>query len=59
MSCNLNCLCCDWSGSREDAVWIDMSNFYDDSLCSNQDGSGMWECPNCEGPCEDLNNDDS
>ena len=47
----LACLVCEWSGPKKDAKWHDLSGFDDDSMCSNQKGSGWWECPKCEAPC--------
>ena len=47
----LCCIECGWTGDCKQARWIDMSNFYDDSMCDNQKGSGMWECPKCKGLC--------
>jgi hypothetical protein len=52
----LACLACDWTGEKKAATWNDMSNFDDDSMCSNQEGSGCWECPECGEPCE-VNDD--
>ena len=50
----LSCVACDWSGPKDEAEWIDMSGFYDDSMCDGHEGSGMWKCPKCDGPCEEL-----
>jgi hypothetical protein len=47
----LQCVECDWTGPKKHAHWNDMSNFADDSMCDNQAGSGMWECPDCGGLC--------
>ena len=50
----LACLVCDWAGEKKDATWHDLSNFNDDSMCSNQEGSGWWECPECGECCQPL-----
>lgn len=48
----VSCLVCDWAGKKKEAKWHDMSDFADDSMCDNQKGSGMYECPECGEPCE-------
>ena len=50
----LSCLCCDWTGPKTEAHWHDMSHFDDDSMCSNQEGSGLWECPSCGEACREI-----
>ena len=50
----LACLICDWSGFKDPKMWHDLSGFDDDSLCSNQKGSGWWECPECGECCQEL-----
>lgn len=50
----LSCLMCDWAGEKKGAKWHDLSNFDDDSLCSNQEGSGWYECPECGEVCQVL-----
>ena len=52
----LACIECDWVGIADEAVWHDLSNFDDDSMCSNQKGSGWWECPECGGVCAPQEN---
>ena len=54
MNPELACICCDWSGLKEDATLHDLSDFDDDTMCSNQEGSGWWECPECGEVCEVL-----
>lgn len=54
MSKEVACLICEWSGNKEDAKWNDLSGFDDDTLCSNQQNSGWYECPKCGDICEVL-----
>jgi hypothetical protein len=48
----LDCLECGWHGINEDATWVDMSDFYSDSMCDGHKGSGVWNCPKCGGTCK-------
>lgn len=50
----VSCLVCSWAGEKKDAKWHDLSGFDDDSLCSNQKGSGWFECPECGECCQVL-----
>jgi len=53
----LACIICDWSGSKKNAEWHDLSNFDDDTMCSNQEGSGWWECPECGEVCQPFDDE--
>lgn len=48
------CLVCDWEGTSDEAIWHDLSDFHDDSMCDDHEGSGWFECPDCGEVCQVL-----